>query len=341
MSGTVLSESEHRSAPRRGGRKLKLLLAALAVLAAAGTGTWYVAFRLPAERARAAFETAARGVEQQQSGDLEAAIRSFQAATRLDADNSRAWLLLGQAHRERASDSAEGLKALERASALAPTEAPVVREYGFALRQTGRFEKARDVLRRVVALDPTDAAARVELAQAHLGLDGSPENLEAAISELRTGLDLEPGNARARYFLARTLFQREQLPEAEREFKLTLSLLAAGARQSPGIMDGFLNNSARWLSFVKSAHHYLGQIAYRSRRDAEAARYRAVHEDIKRYLEVTREPFRMLTVDANDPAARAALSKIYVRFGFPRSGPDGAAAARRWIPSVAEPKGDE
>ncbi len=52
---------------------------------------------------------------------------------------------------------------LERAAALAPTDADVQVELGLALMALGRNTEARDCLERAIALDPSRPESRVHL----------------------------------------------------------------------------------------------------------------------------------------------------------------------------------
>jgi tetratricopeptide (TPR) repeat protein len=314
----------------------RLVILLLLVLAAGGGYAWWARGKA---RERQAYLHAARGVERAGEGDRVGSLREFEAATRLDPGNARAWYLLGSAQRDR--KPGDGLPALRRAAALAPREAEYQREAGAALRNAGRFEEARALLERAVSLAPTDVAAHEELAQACLARVTSTEDRERGLAALRTVLALQPGAVQARFRLARALYQADRLPEARREFETVLALLAQGARQTPGRMDGRTRDTATWLSLVKASHDFLARIAYRdpprARPAAVAQTHRRRFTELERYIQDTFPLFVRLKAEPKDTAAQRQLGDLFVRYGLPRAGPNGAAAAARWIGAGSGP----
>lgn len=300
-------------------------IVAAATLAAAG---WYVFRVRPAEARRAAYLHAVRGLEAYDAGRLDEALHSFEAATRLDPGNARAWYLLGKARRDR--DPKESLSALANAARHAPTEPLYHREYGIALREAGRAGEAQSSLTEAVRLAPGDSVAHVELARSHLAR-GAPDDVAAAISEFRTALSLQPGDVQARFRLMRALYQSGDLAAAGRECGTVLALLDRGARAQKETMDGRLTGSATWLSMVKGCHYYRMQIATREGKREEARSRRRRFTDMDRYIKESYALFQKLNANPTDAAARRALAALFSRFGFPASGPTGAQAAERWI----------
>lgn len=330
---TASSHKEQpRDAPRVGKRRLlwRRMVLLLGLAAVLGAGSWYLGWQRPRELRRQALAHAGRGAEYDQAGNLPLALREYIASTRLDPTNAHAWYLLGMA--ARAQDPGGSLASLARAARLAPGNALFQREYGKSLLDQGDVDQACLYLARAVQLSPEDAVAHVELGRAYLRRAASPAEHEQGLAELQTALSLQPGDVQTRYRLARTLYQTNRLKEARRELDTTLALLALGARRRPGLMDGRTTHSVAWFGLVKSCHHYLSQIGYRTARTAEAERHRRTFDRMAEYVDATDALFRRLSLDPGDAEAKRKLASVYVRFGFPAAGPDGSAAARTWIP---------
>jgi Flp pilus assembly protein TadD len=319
------------AAPHRQGRGRRNALLVLLLLALGAGGFGYERQALAGRRA--AVLHLARGVALQEKGDLREAVAEFERATRRDPRNGEAWYLLATARRQEGLEgSMEGsLAALEQAARRRPNEPIVARDYGIQLREADQLSRARSELERAVRLAPTDTLARVELARAYLARVEGPEDLENAVHQLRTALELQPGDVQARFRLARALFQADDLAAARREFETVLALLDQGGRQADGLMDGRTTDSAFWTGIVKGAHHFLGQMAYRERRDADARWHRKLHLEMKDYIDGTMPLFSRLK-NPEDAGAAEELASLYRRFGFPAGGPTGADAAARWIP---------
>jgi Flp pilus assembly protein TadD len=325
---TELSGASRPMAPRRPAAwKRPALLVAL--LACAG-GAWYGLRSYKDSQSRSAYLHAARGVEQYRAGDVAGARHEFETATRLDSGNAEAWFLLGKLQREQ--DPKQGLPALARAAREAPNNPQIQREYGQALMEAGQPDQARAPLTSAVALEPENASGHAVLGQLYLQKVNGPADLDAAISELKTALSLTPGDIQVRFRLARAYHQADRLDEARRELLTTLSFLTEGARAHAGRMDGQSKETAVWLSVVKGCHYYLQQIDNRQGHAAEAARRLRLHTEMEKYLQDTYGVFQRLNANPQDAQAQAALAAVFRRYGLPAAGPDGKAAAERWIP---------
>lgn len=330
MKSSVEHPAEPTSAPRPGASPFRPALLALAVIGVLGIAAWYFLWQRPEEQRRAAYLHAARGKEQADQGDLPGALHEYETATRLDPSNPSAWYLLGTAQRQQ--NASQGLPALERAARLGPLQEKIQRDYGAALLDGGKVDAARAALSSATRLDPTDVDARKELARAYLQRVSSPHDLDQAVSELQTVLRLQPGDVDARFRLGRALYQANRLDEARRELDQCLTLLAEGARSSADPMDGRTRSSAIWFTLVKGTHSFLGQIADRTGHPEEAKRHRELFNRMASYVEQTDRPFEALRRNPRDPQTLVQLDQVYARFGFPKGGPNGAIAARTWIP---------
>jgi cytochrome c-type biogenesis protein CcmH/NrfG len=327
---SVLAAPPETGTPRGANRRRWLWGAVLGLLGIAGAGCWYLGWERPARLRRAALEHARRGAERYAAGDLPGAVKELETATRLDPGRAEAFHMLGRT--ERRLDGRRGLPALARAARLAPGDADYLRDYGVALRDAGDTDQARAVLGAAVRVAPSDPVAHVELARAYLGRVSSPEDRQKGMADLRTALLLRPGDVETRFRLARACFQDNQFEEARKEFRTSLFLLGQGARQTGEPMDGRTESAARWLGLVKSCYHYLSQVAYRTGRADEARHHQALFDDISGYITAADQLLPHLKRQPDDAAARADLARLFQRYHFPPAGPDGKAAADRWVP---------
>lgn len=307
---------------------LAVLAGSLLLLVGLALGGVYWVRHVRARQA-SAFEHAERGVERYEARHYTEAVAEFRKATELDPDNPRAWFMLGRT--ERQADPVKGIPSLARATKLDAANAEYWHEYGIALRDADRIAEARDALSRASSLDPTTAEVHMDLARAYLVRITDPSDHDRGIQELRTALKLIPGDINARFRLATALYQADQIADARREFETTLGLLAEGARQRGGKVDGGDRESSAWISLVRGCHYHLWQIAYRQRRDDDARRQRQAQEEMREYITSVYSPFETLKKNPKDAPARAAVERIFAHFGLPPGGPNPEQAIDRWI----------
>jgi TolB-like protein len=91
------------------------------------------------------------------------------------------------------------------------------------------FAAARDALHQAIALDPTNAQARRELAWLAVigwvfGLDQAPVPLDEITAQATKAVELDPADARARMVSASAYFFAKQLDQFEREANQALTL---------------------------------------------------------------------------------------------------------------------
>ncbi|HET7563966.1 MAG TPA: tetratricopeptide repeat protein, partial [Gemmatimonadaceae bacterium] len=131
----------------------------------------------------------------------------------LAADDSNVeWLLLVATARADSGDAAAAREVLDRARALAPQRADVLKQFGDVARVTGDTDGAIDAYRGALALDGQFAVVHYELAR----LLAERGEVEAAESELLAALDAVPTYVEATLELAsvrrRAGSAREALP---------------------------------------------------------------------------------------------------------------------------------
>lgn len=97
-----------------------------------------------------------------ESGELEAALDSYDQAVRLKSGHASAWsnraMVLARLGR-----IDEALASHERATRLAPSDAGILMQYGLGLMQAGRLDEASAALEAAVRVDPGNAGAHVNL----------------------------------------------------------------------------------------------------------------------------------------------------------------------------------
>ena len=99
------------------------------------------------------------GIVSVEMGDLDASLRFFRRAVRLDPREGVHWFNLGTA-RSVGGDVAGAVGALRRAIGTAPNGAPAHAQLGEALLGLGRVAEAAGAFRRALRLDPTAAGGR-------------------------------------------------------------------------------------------------------------------------------------------------------------------------------------
>jgi Tfp pilus assembly protein PilF len=330
VSHSEAASSARNSPVTRPGKRPLLLPLALGALAALiGIGI-AVDLRLRADQnRRSAGQHASRGLDLRDAGNRAGALSELERATHLDPRNGQAWYLLGHLREEIAPGS--GLDAYAQAVKYDPGSAKIRRDYGLALHEAGRTLEARVQLDQAVELAPTDQEAYADLGRAYASGVRSPADVKKALDAFRTALSLQPGDVQTRFRLARLLYQEDRLDPSRREFETTLSLLAAGARASKELMDGRSVQSVTWLSIVKGCHHHLAQITVRQKRPEVAAHHQRLFQELERYIRQTYNLFEALKARPDDASAKQQLADLYIRFGLPAKGPDGASAVKRWI----------
>src|SRR4051812_6407119 len=98
----------------------------------------------------------AQGLQHLRAGNLAEAERAFEKVLRLDKRNFGALNLLAVVLMQ-GQRFAEAERHLKAAHVINPNEVPTLSNYALALRELGRADEALALLERAVALAPTDA----------------------------------------------------------------------------------------------------------------------------------------------------------------------------------------
>lgn len=114
----------------------------------------------------------------------------------------------------------EGIQLLELVRSKAPDDTAVLYNLGMALSEIGEIDRAVAHLRRLVALEPGQANARVALGVALVRQD----RIEEATEELREALEIDPDNKFALRNLGACLLKAGKVFEAEEELRRAVEL---------------------------------------------------------------------------------------------------------------------
>ena len=152
-------------------------------------------------------------------GDLDAAIREYQEAIRIHPTKSETHNNLGNALLSKGNPDAAN-KEFQRASAINPTNSEAHYNLGISLFNRGDLDEAIREYQEALAINPTNSAAHNNLGKT-LAKKG---DLDTAIKEYREAITTNPGNSEAHYNLGNALFNRRDLDGAIREYGEALAI---------------------------------------------------------------------------------------------------------------------
>ncbi len=180
------------------------------------------------------------------AGDADAAVERFRAALARQPDAASIHYALGMAHRERGDlEQARGHLARSAPGRVTPPDAEMVEVLALAtgrgtahLRGSramtlGRYEFAAREFRNMVAAQPDDPGARVNLALALEGLG----DLEGARDQLEQAVRIDPRHLQAQLNLARCHVERGDAASAARAFRAAMEIDPGHLGAKRGLAD--------------------------------------------------------------------------------------------------------
>jgi tetratricopeptide (TPR) repeat protein len=188
----------------------------------------------------------------QHDGNLEAAVRHYQAAVRVDPDYAPALTNLGALLR-RQGQLEEAAALYRRALAADPRYAPAHTNLGGILADSGQAEAAMEHLRLALEADPSFAPARLQLGAA---LEASG-NADEALVQYRAAIEAAPHWATAHVTLAEALRARREDDEAMRHYRRAVSLDPRSSR-ARGALAILLQGRGE---VVEAIEHYRAALA--------------------------------------------------------------------------------
>jgi Tfp pilus assembly protein PilF len=172
----------------------------------------------------AAYRENNRGVAALEQYAYDKAAESFRRAIAVDDRVALPYLNLAIA-RYYASSLEEAQRAITVAGTKLPDSPRVAYVRGLIARGLNQPSDAESAFKRVLSLDPDDAAAMVNLGQIYL----QDRRVDDAVAMLRTAVAREPANASARYALGQALIRAGAREEGARETARFEALRDSGA----------------------------------------------------------------------------------------------------------------
>jgi Flp pilus assembly protein TadD len=217
------------------------------------------------------------GVALWQANDREHALPELKTAAKLGPNVYDYWLRLGAAYSQ-TGDLAGAVDADAHALELAPSNDALRNDYAYLLIETRQPEQGILEARKVLAHNPADAPALMNIGYAHL----KKGEFDAAEDAYRQAVAVSPNSPVAHYDLGIALKMRDQLEAAQNEFKQAMRLDPSmpEAPYSLGVADWQLGNFAGMADEMRAAialrpgyaeAHYMLGIALKQSGDLDDA----------------------------------------------------------------------
>jgi tetratricopeptide (TPR) repeat protein len=175
------------------------------------------------------------GELEEKDGQFVAAENEFEAAAHADPSESNLFdwgseLLL---HRT----LGPAVDVLQKATELYPSSARLMIGLGVALYSRGNYDDAVAALLKGADLSPSDARCYLFLSRAY---DSSPSQAEEVIRRFRRFAELDPGNARALYYYAMSLWKGKRAEDPDVDFHQIEGLLKRAIAIDPAFAEAHL-----------------------------------------------------------------------------------------------------
>jgi tetratricopeptide (TPR) repeat protein len=175
------------------------------------------------------------GELEEKDGQFVAAENEFEAAAHEDPSESNLFdwgseLLL---HRT----LGPAVDVLQKATELYPGSARLMVGLGVALYSRGNYDDAVSALLKGADLNPSDARCYLFLSKAY---DSSPSQAEEVIRRFRRFAELDPGNARALYYYAMSLWKGKRAEDPDVDFHQIEALLKKAIAIDPAFAEAHL-----------------------------------------------------------------------------------------------------
>jgi tetratricopeptide (TPR) repeat protein len=245
-------------------------------------------------------------MEMHRSGQLEQAVRLYQAVLAREPENAEALHLLGVAHHQQ-GDNAQAIKLIGRAVALRPNAPAFHANLAEAYRACGQFERAAGCCRTALQLSPAYAEAHCNLGAALQGMQRHGESAE----HFRRALALRPDFSVAHNNLAIALRELGERDEAFEHFSCAVELdpTFAMARSNLGQMLLDRGQTDEALVHCQEAVRLQPNVAALQHNLANVLR------NIEKYVEARAAYLEALRLDPDLAVSQAQLGLVLQREG--------------------------
>jgi tetratricopeptide (TPR) repeat protein len=215
----------------------------------------------------------------EKSGDFVPAVNEYEAAAHMDPSESNLFDWASELLLHRTYEPA--IEVFEKASQRYPKSPRLLIGLGMADYSRGKYDEAVKALLAAADLDPSDARCYLFLSKAY---DSSPNQADDVIQRFRRFSELQPGNGRALYYYAMSLWKGKRA-------------------EDPGLnlkeIESLLQKSIALDQTIPEAHVQLGNL------------FADQHE----YAKSIPEYVRALELNPNLPDAHYRLGQDYIHAG--------------------------
>jgi tetratricopeptide (TPR) repeat protein len=175
------------------------------------------------------------GELEEKDGHFVAAENEYEAAAHQDPSESNLFDWASELLLHRTLDPA--VKVFQEASERYPKSPRLLIGLGMALYSRGNYDEAVKALLKGADLNPSDARCYLFLSKAY---DSSPSQAQEVIQRFRRFSELEPGNAKAYYYYAMSLWKGKRVEDPELDLHQIESLLKKSVTLDPSFPEAHL-----------------------------------------------------------------------------------------------------
>ncbi|MBS1839839.1 MAG: tetratricopeptide repeat protein [Acidobacteria bacterium] len=172
---------------------------------------------------------------EEKDGNFVIAANEFQAAARLDPSENNLFDWGGELLLHRTLDPA--VQVFEEATKRYPNSARLMVGLGMAYYARGNYDEAVRAFLRGADLDPEDARCYKFLSRAY---DSSPNQANEVIERFRRYAELQPGNGRALYYYAMSLWKGKRAQDPTLNLKQIAELLQRAIAADPKLAVAYV-----------------------------------------------------------------------------------------------------
>lgn len=168
-------------------------------------------------------------------GDSLSAEREYETAVHLDPSEANEFTWGSELLLHRAVWPA--VEVFKKGTATYPKSARMLSALGISLFASAQYEEAAQHLCKAAELDPENATPYTFLGEIQIA---SPAPLDCSEQKLARFAQIQPGNARAKYYYAMAILKRQGIPENTADVQHALSLLTQATELDPKFGEAYL-----------------------------------------------------------------------------------------------------